>query len=66
MPERDTKMGSACTDCELRQIERLSSDKWETIVPVTALRPGYEETRLNFQKVIENSILYLEGNSERL
>ncbi|XP_028157548.1 allantoicase-like isoform X2 [Ostrinia furnacalis] len=53
-PERDTKMGSACTDCEYEQIERLSSDKWETIVPVTALRPGYEETRLNYQKVVSD------------
>ncbi|KAL0832989.1 hypothetical protein ABMA28_001112 [Loxostege sticticalis] len=73
MPERDTKMGSACTDCELRQIERLSSDKWETIVPVTALRPGYEETRLNFQKVVSDEAwthirvnIYPDGGIARL
>lgn len=56
IPERDTKMGSACSECDLEQIERLSSDKWDEIVPVTPLRPGYEETRLNFQKVIQSSI----------
>ncbi|KAL4706890.1 hypothetical protein ACJJTC_012349 [Scirpophaga incertulas] len=54
IPKRDTKMGSACSRCDLEQIERLNSDKWEEIVPVTALRPGYEETRLNYQKVLSD------------
>lgn len=44
-------MGSACSKCDLEQIQQIDSDKWDEIVPVTPLRAGYEETRLNFQKV---------------
>lgn len=44
-------MGTACNKFDLKHIERLKSDKWDELVPITALRPGYEETRLNFQKV---------------
>lgn len=51
IPPRGGSMGSACTECELDSIKRISSHKWTEIVPVTALRPGYEDTRLNFQKV---------------
>lgn len=51
MPPRDGSIGSACTDYELKQIKGINSAQWDEIVPVTALRPGYEETRLNFQKV---------------
>ncbi|XP_075971848.1 putative inactive allantoicase [Anticarsia gemmatalis] len=49
-----SKMGTAANKYEFEQIERLNSDKWDEIVPVTALRPGYEETRLNFQKVLSD------------
>lgn len=52
IPTRVSKMGTACNKFDAKHIERLKSDKWDEIVPVTALRPGYEETRLNFQKVI--------------
>ncbi|CAG9794965.1 unnamed protein product [Diatraea saccharalis] len=73
IPARDTKMGSACGRYELDEIERLKSDKWEEIVPVTALRPGYEETRLNFQKVLSDEAwthirvnIYPDGGIARL
>ncbi|XP_032513181.2 allantoicase-like [Danaus plexippus] len=52
LPERDSEMGSACTECDLERVKQLRTDKWEEIVPITALRPGYEETRMNFQKVL--------------
>lgn len=51
IPTRENSMGKACTECELERIKGISSDKWDEIVPITALRPGYEDTRLNFQKV---------------
>ncbi|CAG5041413.1 unnamed protein product [Parnassius apollo] len=54
MPERIESIGSACSECDLKQIKKLKSDKWEEIVPITALRPGYEETRRNFQKVLSD------------
>lgn len=54
IPTRDGSMGKACTECELERIKEISSDKWDEIVPITALRPGYEDTRLNFQKVCYN------------
>lgn len=44
-------MGTACSECDLEQIQQIDSDRWDEIVPVTPLRAGYEETRLNFQKV---------------
>lgn len=44
-------MGSASSECSLELIKQLGSEKWEEIVPVTALRPGYEDTRMNYQKV---------------
>lgn len=51
IPERHSEMGSACSECDLEQIQQIDSNKWDEIVPVTPLRAGYEETRLNFQKV---------------
>ncbi|XP_047528746.1 allantoicase-like [Vanessa atalanta] len=52
LPGRDTQMGAACSECDLKRVEQLKSDKWEEIVPITALRPGYEESRMNYQKVL--------------
>lgn len=51
IPERHSEMGSACSECDLEQIQHIDFDRWDEIVPVTPLRAGYEETRLNFQKV---------------
>lgn len=51
IPERHSEMGSACSECDLEQIKQIDSDKWDEVVPITPLRAGYEETRLNFQKV---------------
>ncbi|XP_072939747.1 probable inactive allantoicase [Epargyreus clarus] len=73
IPGRDTRMGSACAECDLVQMEQLKSDKWEEIVPITALRPGYQETRLNFQKVLSDEAwthirvnIYPDGGIARL
>ncbi|XP_053603789.1 allantoicase-like [Plodia interpunctella] len=56
LPERQSQMGSACSDCNFEKIKRLNSEKWDEIVPVTPLRPGYEDTRLNYQKVVSDEI----------
>ncbi|XP_039750148.1 allantoicase-like [Pararge aegeria] len=73
LPERDTQMGSACTECDLERVKQLSSDKWEEIVPITALRPGYEDTRMNYQKVVSDEAfthvrvnIYPDGGIARL
>lgn len=51
IPKRIETLGSACSEYDLEEISRLESHKWEEIVPITALCPGYEDTRYNFQKV---------------
>ncbi|XP_026737354.1 allantoicase-like [Trichoplusia ni] len=73
IPTRVSKMGTACNKFDAKHIERLKSDKWDEIVPVTALRPGYEETRLNFQKVLSDDAwthirvnIYPDGGIARL
>lgn len=54
LSRRDTQMGSACSECDLERVKQLRSDKWEEIVPITALRPGFEESRMNYQKVLSD------------
>lgn len=44
-------MGSCCEFDDLQQIDKLSSEKWQEIIPKTRLQPGYEATRHNYQKV---------------
>lgn len=57
IPERDTlPIGCACTEEELEQVNKLHSEKWDEIVPHTELRPGYEDTRLNYQKVVSDEV----------
>lgn len=51
-------MGSACTIDELKQINTLSTEVWEELVPITPLRPGYEETRRNYIKVVDNNKVF--------
>ncbi|KAH9631827.1 hypothetical protein HF086_011075 [Spodoptera exigua] len=73
IPKRISEMGTACNKFDLKHIERLKSDKWDELVPITALRPGYEETRLNFQKVLSDDAwthirvnIYPDGGIARL
>ncbi|XP_031767131.2 allantoicase-like isoform X1 [Galleria mellonella] len=73
IPERFSEMGSACSEWNLQQIKLLKSEKWEEIVPSTALQPGYEETRLNYQKVVSDEAwthirlnMYPDGGIARL
>lgn len=73
LPKRVSKMGTASNKFDLEQIGQLKSDKWDEIVPVTALRPGYEETRHNFQKVLSDDAwthirvnIYPDGGIARL
>ncbi|XP_045765372.1 allantoicase-like [Maniola jurtina] len=73
LPERDSVMGSACSECDLERVKCLGSDKWEEIVPITALRSGYEETRMNYQKVVSDEAythirvnIYPDGGIARL
>ena len=38
-------MGTAATRDELAAAEKIGSDKWVEILPITKLNPGYEATR---------------------
>lgn len=51
IPMRRNEMGSACSSEELEDVDRLRSEEWQEIIPRTELRPGYEPTRHNYQKV---------------
>eukprot|EP00644_Phytophthora_capsici_P016827 jgi/Phyca11/556776/estExt2_Genewise1Plus.C_PHYCAscaffold_950052 len=44
-------MGVCATPEEFKLIEQLHSDKWTEVVPLTALEPGYAETRHNLLRV---------------
>lgn len=41
-------MGIACSPEQLKKMEELSTEQWDELVPMTPLRPGYEETRHNY------------------
>lgn len=47
IPYRESHMGNAATPEVMEQIQKLGSEGWTEIVPVTPLRPGYPDTRLN-------------------
>ncbi|XP_041970929.1 allantoicase-like [Aricia agestis] len=73
LPGRESRMGSACSECDLERVGRLNSDRWEEVVPVTTLQPGYEETRMNYQKVLSDEAfthlrvnIYPDGGIARL
>jgi allantoicase len=40
--ERDSWMGQACNSADLALAETINSHKWQTIIPMTPLRPGYK------------------------
>ncbi|KAJ3037686.1 hypothetical protein HDV00_001408 [Rhizophlyctis rosea] len=42
---RRSEMGSSATVEELAAAEKIGSDKWVEVLPVTQLKPGYEATR---------------------
>lgn len=48
IPKRKAVMGSACSAEDLKQVEKLHSDKWMEIIKMTHLQPGYPETRLTY------------------
>lgn len=73
LPPRNSKMGSACTNEEQSQASKLRSDQWTDLVPMTKLRPGYEETRKNYIAVDCNEVvshirvnMYPDGGIARL
>ncbi|XP_015520779.1 allantoicase-like [Neodiprion pinetum] len=52
-PKRECKIGTAADKSQMEQVQRIDTQKWETLVPMTNLRAGYEETRLNYFNVFE-------------
>lgn len=49
-------MGTACTDEEQGLMSKLKTDQWVELVPMTKLKPGYEETRKNYFTIHTNEI----------
>ncbi|XP_077283095.1 allantoicase-like [Arctopsyche grandis] len=73
IPLRKGEMGSCCNRNDLIEIGQLSSEHWQEIIPKTALQPGYEDTRHNYQKVISDEAfthirinMYPDGGIARL
>lgn len=46
--KRRSEVGSEATPSEIENIKTLHSESWETLLPVSALQHGYDETRHNF------------------
>lgn len=49
--KNNNRMGTACTKEMLKQMESIASNRWEEILKMTELRPGYDETRHNYFKI---------------
>lgn len=45
---KEAKMGSAASPADFKMVERLNSDKWEFIVPLSPLQPGYKTSCHNY------------------
>lgn len=58
IPKRKSEMGSAAAASDLKQMNDLSRD-WPEIVPRTPLRPGYEDTRMNYRNVRPLFMFYI-------
>ncbi|XP_023931797.1 allantoicase [Lingula anatina] len=50
-PSRNGKPGKAATEAEYKKIAALNSENWETIVPISELKPGYKTSFHNFFRV---------------
>lgn len=72
-PVRNSTLGSACTNEELRQIAKHRTHLWPELVPMTQMQAGYEETRKNFVSVDNDQVvshirvnIYPDGGIARL
>lgn len=50
-------MGICCSKDDLNKISELNSNKWENLVPVTCLNPGYPETKDNYISINTKDIV---------
>ncbi|GBP05442.1 Allantoicase [Eumeta japonica] len=73
LPKRQSRQGTTCDARDLQQIELLVSERWEELIPKTPLRPGYEHSRHNYQKVVSDEAwthirvnMYPDGGIARL
>lgn len=46
-PQRNSKIGSACSAAEVQRLDALATEQWTELLPMTKLRPGYAESRNN-------------------
>lgn len=72
-PERRSQLGAACTAVEAQAVDALRTAEWTELLPMTELRPGYEETRRNHIAVDRNDVcthlrinIYPDGGIARL
>lgn len=73
LPVRRSELGSACTAAEAHAVGGLLADRWTELLPMAALRPGYEETRRHHIPVDRNDVcthlrinIYPDGGIARL
>ncbi|XP_058802897.1 probable inactive allantoicase [Phymastichus coffea] len=55
---RKDKMGTAANNRDLENAEKLHSESWETLIPMTALKSGSPETRKNFFELSSGERVY--------
>jgi allantoicase len=56
-------LGGACSEAELDLVNKINTEKWSTLVPMTNLKPGYEATmRQYFEIKNEQSFNHLRLN----
>ncbi|KAM4041853.1 putative inactive allantoicase [Anomaloglossus baeobatrachus] len=48
LPPREDRIGSAATEEDLKAVDRLHSEKWEYLLKMTELKPGYSESCHNY------------------
>ncbi|KAK5644588.1 hypothetical protein RI129_005888 [Pyrocoelia pectoralis] len=74
MPLRSSDMmGKAATSEMFESVKEFNSEKWSVILPMTELRPGYDETRHNFFPINSEQVwthvrlnIYPDGGIARL
>ncbi|KAM9316419.1 putative inactive allantoicase [Gastrophryne carolinensis] len=51
LPPRGERIGSAASEEDYKAVNQLKSEKWDYLLQMTALKPGYQETCHNYFQV---------------
>lgn len=56
LPHRQSQMGTASSNEENQLISQLNTESWPEIIPMTRLKPGFEQTRKNYFAVSADEV----------